>query len=437
MTGLLTGPGNPQSADGMGAPAPADPQTPSGAAAQFADTTASSIPDVAAEDRTRTPAATTTRHSPSGGASELGEEVETGSGGGLDSSPPTAPEHDPARQQGAGPTGGEADRLSVAELQHALRIARAARERRPIPPVDLPDAGSTTQWLAVLAAHSGAGASTVALGLADVCQQRSTRAVHLVEWAEPQRSGLVAATIDELGVDASGLWRHGQRDGVAVHRRTRPAIAPTHPTTATTPPITATGRSHWPSDGTTTAGTVAGASPVIILDLSGTATELDPTLVIATVVVLRATVPGVRAAETLLESLTRRAHPATTPRIVAAALGARRWNAAAAAALGPRLRELREQGQLITVPVDRRLAITGPTAAPLPTPVLAAARDLLAALDLDNTDYGSPQNRVTAPLTDTAHPAADSVGSEETGSALDLLASLTGGDAQCATAATR
>lgn len=430
MTGLLTEHRTPRSAAGTDAPTPADPQTPPAVPGLFVGASASSTRAAVAASGTRTRAATTTRHPTTGGAPEPGEEVETGLGGGLDSSPPTLPapaaELDPVLDQPSDPACAEADRLSVAELRHALRIARAARERRPVPPVDLPDAGSTTRWLPVLAAHAGAGASTVALALADVCQQRSTRAVHLVEWADPQRSGLVAATVVELGLDASGVWRHGQRNGVTVHRRTRTDISPA-PLAASTLPAR---RSHWPSD-------CGAAASTVILDLSGTFTELDPTLVLASVVVLRATVPGVRAAEALLERLARRLAPATTPRIVAVALGPRRWNAAVAAGFGRRLRELRDRGQLITVPVDRRLSITGPTAAPLPTPVLAAARDLLTVLDLDSTDSGSPQNRVTDPLTDTAHGAADSLGCEDTGSALDLLASLTGGDGQVSAEATR
>lgn len=431
MTGLLSGHRNPRSDAGTDARTAADPQTPHDVAVKVPAGSASSTLAAIPVPDTGTGASTMRRrHSASGGAPEPGEEVETELGGGLDPSPPTAPEDDPTLTQALDPTLDEADRLSVAELRHALRIARAARERRPVPPVDLPDAGATTCWLPVLAAHAGAGASTVALGLADVCQQRSTRAVHLVEWADPQRSGLVAATIDELGVDASGAWRHGQRDGVTVHRRTRTDIALVSPATPAR-------RSHWPSDCDTAASTVAGASPVVILDLSGTSVELDPTLVIASVVVLRATVPGVRTAEALLERLTQHAGSATPPRIVAAALGPRRWSAAVAAGFGPRLRGLRDRGHLITVPVDRHLAITGPTAAPLPTPVLEAARELLTMLDLESIGGVAPRNRVTDPLTETAHRAADSVRWEDAGAAPDLLASLAAGDRQLAAEATR
>jgi hypothetical protein len=67
----------------------------------------------------------------------------------------------------------------------------------------------------VIAGHSGAGASTAALAIADAAAGGG-RSVHLVEAAHPSRSGLVAATSAELGLDETGAWRRGTRGQPAL-----------------------------------------------------------------------------------------------------------------------------------------------------------------------------------------------------------------------------
>lgn len=75
----------------------------------------------------------------------------------------------------------------------------------------------------VLGASGGAGASTVALGLAEAAAAAGCGRVRLLDPQEPVRSGLICAAESELGGD--GGWLVGQRGGVHLDRRdpeTRP-----------------------------------------------------------------------------------------------------------------------------------------------------------------------------------------------------------------------
>ena len=96
-----------------------------------------------------------------------------------------------------------------------------------------------------------------------------------------------------------------------------------------------------------------------------------------------ATIPGMRRLETALSLLGSR-------RCVVAVLGPprRRWPAAVAAALGPAGRELDRAGRLVTVPVDRRLAVRGIDSTPLPGPVLGAARTVLGHVGPEAQEKG-------------------------------------------------
>src|SRR4051794_18401760 len=75
-----------------------------------------------------------------------------------------------------------------------------------------------TGWIGVLAAHAGAGASTVALVISDAAAADG-RWAHLIDTAHPCRSGLVAAPSEERGTDVTGAWRRGLRTGVTIDRR--------------------------------------------------------------------------------------------------------------------------------------------------------------------------------------------------------------------------
>ena len=213
---------------------------------------------------------------------------------------------------------------------------------------DEPEAG----WIGVLAAHAGAGASTVALVVSDAAAAGGGP-VHLVDTARPCRSGLVAAALEELGTDVTGAWRRGLRAGVTIDRR-----------------ATDLAFGGWPVS-------PVGDNPALtVVDLGLAAAENPTRLAVGRslpVVVCRPTVPGVRLTEQLLQEL------AGQP-VVVAAVGLTRWPGEVTSSLGPRLRGLRDAGRVVPVPMDRRLQVTGPTSSPLPRPLRAAGRALLELL---------------------------------------------------------
>jgi hypothetical protein len=101
------------------------------------------------------------------------------------------------------------------------------------------------------------------------------------------------------------------------------------------------------------------------------------------VVACRATIPGVRLTEQLLNRL----NDAT---VAVAMLGGRRWPGEVTSSCGPRLSALRAAGRVVAVPIDGHLAITGPTHLPLPKAVFAAGRALLGLLDFAHEGAASP-----------------------------------------------
>ena len=207
-------------------------------------------------------------------------------------------------------------------------------------------------WITVVSAHSGAGASMVALAIADAAAATG-HAVHLIESAHPARSSLVAASSSELGMDPTGTWRRGLRGQVTIDRRAGDA-AP----------------DGWPT-------TLDAAEPTTVVDLGlpsvGNVARLAHSGACC-VLVSRATVPGVRLAEQALDAF------ADLP-VVVAVLGPGRWPGEVTSSLGLRLRRLRAGGQVVTVPLDRHLEVTGPTHSPLPKSVLTAGRSLLGLID--------------------------------------------------------
>jgi hypothetical protein len=207
-------------------------------------------------------------------------------------------------------------------------------------------------WIAVVAAHSGAGASCVALAISDALSN-STRPSRLIEVAHPHRSGLAAAAAAELGMDPTGAWRRGSRQLTTLFRRAA-EMAP----------------GDWPDR--------AGTEPTeTVIDL-GLPAPANLALLVAdrpqVVVTCRVTVPGLRLAEHLIAEL------GDLP-VLLAAVGAGRWPGEVSASLGPRLRELRGARRVVPVPDDRRLQVTGLTNSPLPKSVAAAGRALLGLID--------------------------------------------------------
>lgn len=270
---------------------------------------------------------------------------------------------------------------------------RAAKSDSPIR--SLPAADTL---LMVVPAHAGAGASIVALALADAAAESQTDAgeVHLVESAGPARSGLAASTDTELGVDTTGGWQIGRRGGVIVHRRA----------------VIAQRADPWLWPAMLHAREDRSPNRRVILDLSGfddageTGRSLAPEAPV-TVLVTHCSVPGILAVDRLIEHWLAARSCADAPapaellegRVIVAAVGPRRWPGAVTASLSPRLAEMRRAGRVVPVPVDARLRVTGASTAPLPSRVRAAARTVLTLL---------PQEPpMSAPVASAAHYDSD------------------------------
>ncbi|MBA3416452.1 MAG: hypothetical protein H0U10_14620 [Chloroflexia bacterium] len=185
-----------------------------------------------------------------------------------------------------------------------------------------------------------------------------------MEYCEPRRSGLGAASFDELGVDEAG-WRRGRRGPVDLAR----LAAPRELTECFPPPQPLVPPGDRPA-----------GDRLLVLDLGASAASMlrDPgwlTTMVGSaevVVVTRLTVPGVRQSEHLLSAL-------PVPAVLAT-VGSGRWPGEVAASCGPSIRSARDAGRTVMVPIDRRLEVSGLTGDPLPKSVTAAGKALAAHL---------------------------------------------------------
>ena len=297
---------------------------------------------------------------------------------------------------------GAARLLSVPELQQAIAIATSrSAQRHTVTSVTLraaapghrPDgsaAASTTAalpapgqdgggglWITVLAAHHAAGASTVALALADAAAGDGSPA-RLIDCAAPGESGLTDAATSVLGVDAAGRWYRGRRGRVTIEHATE--STPSAPAPAHTAPLEEQPYPLTVVDGGTAS---AGHGDPLPRDQHGAAGGV-------VVIVCQATVPGVRQAEALLARL-------TAP-VIVAVIGPRKWPGVVTASVGAALRAVQATGRLVPVPYDPQLAATGLTGDPLPRKVLSAAH---AVVNLAHAT--APATPSIQPLT-AAHP---------------------------------
>ncbi|MGY1829021.1 hypothetical protein ACI8AA_01185 [Geodermatophilus sp. SYSU D01180] len=223
-------------------------------------------------------------------------------------------------------------------------------------PLPWANADSGGPVVLVLATHAGAGASTVALAVAEGLAL--DRPAQVVEYAEPTRSGLAVASSIELGVDGAG-WRRGRRGHLDVFRLARRPGGEELP--------------RLPSADDTERVSVVDVGWPLAAALLETA-DGTPGPRTACVVVTRVTVPAVRQAEHAVSALGGEA--------VVAAVGPARWPRIVEVGCGPRLTDLRSRGRVVRVPLDRRLEVTGPTGDRLPKPVASAGRALAALLAL-------------------------------------------------------
>ncbi|MDC5698077.1 hypothetical protein OO014_12480 [Intrasporangium calvum] len=223
--------------------------------------------------------------------------------------------------------------------------------------------------ITVLGCGGGVGASTTALALTEATGARC----RLIECAPPAASGLAGASTAELG-DSGGGWRRGSRDHVLIDRTSRSALTP--------------GDLPIPPESDVDLSIVDVARPAeAVLATECWLRELlvsgEPLLLVTT-----ATMPGLRRLETTLALL---ADHRDVSHCVVAVLGPRlaRWPRPVRHSTGPRTNALEETGRLVAIPCDRRLAVTGPDTAPLPSAVVAAAA--ATALELMPTaDLPSP-----------------------------------------------
>jgi hypothetical protein len=248
---------------------------------------------------------------------------------------------------------GQGDTASNArsERDDTARPAASVRRDEPIVGGSKLDVAGVT----VVAAHAGAGASTVALAVSAAASQAGRHA-HLLDSAPGCWSGLAAAAEVELGTDGSGGWRRGSRELITIDRRAHDVTSGDWPA---------------PPPGHNDTLTIVDLGLVAVGSLGRLARDVS-----RVVVVCRPTVPGVRMVEHLLAQLAGQSQLI----VLVAAVGPARWAGEVTATVGPRLRQLRTDGLVVTVPVDRHLEITGLSHAPLPRSVLLAGRVLLELL---------------------------------------------------------
>jgi hypothetical protein len=252
--------------------------------------------------------------------------------------------------------------VTVTELQAALRAAWAGQFRagsmrgstRTRPPNGQLGVALSGRVVMVVGCHGGAGASTIALAIAEAAGE-SGRSVRLLDCASAERSGLLTAVDAELGAGPSG-WRRGRRARLPIDR-----VAEMLASAADVP---------------APAEEAPGQVEVTVLDtgwdatgvLSGDSWMARAAESAAIVLVARATIPALRQLEQVL---------ATCPGDpVVAVQGPIRWDRSVRATAGRLLLAAEAAGRVVRVPSDRHLAACGITSAPLPRAVLGAGRQI-------------------------------------------------------------
>ncbi|KRA37936.1 hypothetical protein ASD81_04430 [Nocardioides sp. Root614] len=183
----------------------------------------------------------------------------------------------------------------------------------------------------VVGAHPGAGATAVAVALADAFAEID-HPVTLLDLAH-EPDAFAGAEYEVEAAEAG--WRAGRRGRTHVLRPRAPNVSPGD-------------RPEPMSD--------------VVIDSWADATE-------HVVVTCRATLPSLRRVETSIR-----------PGEVVAVVGVSRWPKVVGASLGPQVRRAMEDGRVVFVPFDRGLAISGIDAEPMPRSIRAAGRRLIEIL---------------------------------------------------------
>ena len=305
---------------------------------------------------------------------------------------------------------------------------RAGRGGRPAaaptgPGVLRPPPGR--RWVAVVGAHRGAGASTVALALADAAATAGWP-VHLVSCNAPAECGLVGAATVELGTDPTGAWRTGRRGAGVTLARPAPGRDLITRAAASQGSADPGPGSAWPP----LPPGVDERDLLTVVDAEAGAARAPQLLATAAAVLLvcRVSVPGVHDVEQLLDALLRltradashdssaRGNPArydpahgdAGPVVLVAAVGdlswSSRWPRAVRRAAGPLLSQLLATDRVVTVPLDHHLAIYRPTGTALPRAVIRSAAQAVRLLEGTGA-LRRPQSTSPDPHTGTARPA--------------------------------
>lgn len=220
--------------------------------------------------------------------------------------------------------------ISMRSLVQAVRAEQASRY---VPP----PVAATPAMVAVRSAHRGAGGTSVSLALMDALGAFDLDQRTLVDLDRSTRSGLVGAAEVETECDIPG-WRRGLRGGGQILRP---------------------------------AGERFGLSPHVpgltILDSPGPTEDARP------VVVCRATLPSLRAADLLFPG--REHHIAHL-----AVVGAGRWPKPIARIIPSGIADLYDEGRVTFFPHSSHLELFGVDFDPMPKPVVEAAARLAETL---------------------------------------------------------
>jgi len=253
--------------------------------------------------------------------------------------------------------------VSVTELQGALRAAWAGqfrpgaeRGRKLVRlPASLDDGALAGRVVMVVGCHGGAGASTVALSVADAAGE-SGRSARLLDCASAECSGLLTAVDAELGVERG--WRRGRRARLPIDR--------------------VAGVLAWVGDVPAPIDGSLAPAQVTVLDtgwgatavLSGDSWLAQAAGSAAVVLVARATIPALRRLEQVLATC--------PPGPVVAVRGPARWDRSVRATAGPALLAAEAAGRVVRVPADRHLGASGITCVPLPKAAAESGRQIFA-----------------------------------------------------------
>lgn len=219
----------------------------------------------------------------------------------------------------------------------------------------------------VWSGSSGAGASTFSLALADAADAEGVR-TRVLDAAAPNWSGLLAATVTELGTEAG--WRRGRRgEHILIDRVNEDVRVPSDVPD--------------PRGGDGTGLTVLDLGWTL-RELRGAGTWLTEVTVDAEVLIIRPHELALRQSDRALAHLDDR----SSARSIVVVVGARRWNDLPPGLTGPRLRAAHEHDAVLYAPHLPVKALPGLGPGPLPKPLNRVAARLLSRI----TAIAGPSN---------------------------------------------